>query len=30
MKANQATAEVFFTAFKVLDSSVREAFLKKY
>lgn len=29
MKANQATAEVFFTAFKALDSSVREVFFEK-
>ena len=29
MKANQATAEVFFTAFKALDSGVREAFFEK-
>lgn len=29
MKANQATAEVFFTAFKALDTSVREAFFEK-
>ena len=29
MKANQATAEVFFTAFKALSTRVREAFLEK-
>lgn len=29
MKANQATAEVFFTAFKALDSGVKEAFFEK-
>jgi len=29
MRANQATAEVFFTAFKALKSKEREAFLEK-
>jgi len=29
MMANQATAEVFFTAFKALKSGEREAFLEK-
>ena len=29
MKANQATAEVFFTAFKALKSAEREAFIEK-
>ena len=29
MKANQATAEVFFTAFKALKTSEKEAFLEK-
>ena len=29
MKANQATAEVFFTAFKALKSKEKEAFLEK-
>ncbi len=29
MKANQATAEVFFTAFKALKSKEREAFIEK-
>ena len=29
MKANQATAEVFFTAFKALKNKEREAFLEK-
>lgn len=29
MKTNQATAEVFFTAFKALKSSEREIFLEK-
>ncbi len=29
MKANQATAEVFFTAFKTLRSNEKEAFLEK-
>ena len=29
MRANQATAEVFFTAFKALKSKEREAFLER-
>lgn len=29
MRANQATAEVFFTAFKALRNREREAFLEK-
>ena len=29
MKTNQATAEVFFTAFKALGSTEREAFIEK-
>lgn len=29
MKSNQATAEVFFTAFKSLKSAEREAFIEK-
>jgi hypothetical protein len=29
MKANQATAEVFFTAYKALNGAEREAFLEK-
>ncbi|MEW6714820.1 MAG: hypothetical protein AB1306_06995 [Nitrospirota bacterium] len=29
MRANQATAEVFFTAFKALKNKEREAFLEK-
>lgn len=29
MKANQATAEVFFTAFNALDIGVKEAFFEK-
>ncbi len=29
MKANQATAEVFFTAFKALKNTEREAFIEK-
>ena len=29
MKANQATAEIFFTAFKALKNKEREAFLEK-
>lgn len=29
MKANQATAEVFFTAFKALKNAEREEFIKK-
>lgn len=29
MKANQATAEVFFTAFKALKPTEREAFIEK-
>lgn len=29
MRANQATAEVFFTAFKTLGNKEREAFLEK-
>ncbi len=29
MRANQATAEVFFTAFKALKDKEREAFLEK-
>jgi len=29
MKANQATAEVFFTAFKALKTNEQEAFLEK-
>jgi len=29
VKANQATAEVFFTAFKALKSKEKEAFLEK-
>ncbi|MBI5055891.1 MAG: hypothetical protein HZB61_04670 [Nitrospirae bacterium] len=29
MKTNQATAEVFFTAFKALKSKEKEAFLEK-
>lgn len=29
MNANQATAEVFFTAFKALKSTEREAFIEK-
>ena len=29
MKANQATAEVLFTAFKALKSAEREAFIEK-
>ena len=29
MKANQATAEVFFTAFKALKSADRAAFIEK-
>ena len=29
MKTDQATAEVFFTAFKALKSTEREAFLEK-
>ena len=29
MRSNQATAEVFFTAFKALKSKEREAFLEK-
>jgi len=29
VKANQATAEVFFTAFKALRNKEREAFLEK-
>jgi len=29
VKANQATVEVFFTAFKALKSKEREAFLEK-
>ena len=29
MKTNQATAEVFFTAFKALKSAEREAFIEK-
>jgi metal-sulfur cluster biosynthetic enzyme len=29
VKASQATAEVFFTAFKALENTEREAFLEK-
>jgi hypothetical protein len=29
MKTNQATAEVFFTAFKALGNTEREAFIEK-
>ena len=29
MRANQATAEVFFTAFKALKSEEKEAFLER-
>lgn len=29
MKASQATAEVFFTAFKALENTEKEAFLKR-
>ena len=29
VKANQATAEVFFTAFRALNNDEREAFLEK-
>lgn len=29
MKANQATAEVFFTAFKALKNKEREAFIER-
>jgi hypothetical protein len=29
VKASQATAEVFFTAFKALENAEREAFLEK-
>jgi hypothetical protein len=29
LRANQATAEVFFTAFKALESNEKEAFLEK-
>ncbi|MEW6067520.1 MAG: hypothetical protein AB1610_04430 [Nitrospirota bacterium] len=29
MRANQATAEVFFTAFKTLKNNEKEAFLEK-
>ena len=29
MRANQATAEVFFTAFKALEGEEKEAFLER-
>ena len=29
MRSNQATAEVFFTAFKALKSNVKEAFFER-
>ncbi len=29
MKSSQATAEVFFTAFKAMDDAEREAFIEK-
>lgn len=29
MRANQATAEVFFTAFKAMEETEREAFIEK-